>query len=39
MWIWLEQVLKTKDYIHVEQAQPFSEIYLSARPKLVKASF
>ncbi|CAK9270162.1 unnamed protein product [Sphagnum jensenii] len=32
-------VLKTKDYIHVEQAQPYSEIYLTARPKLMKARF
>jgi hypothetical protein len=35
----LPQVLKTKDYIHVEQAQPYSEIYLTARPKLMKARF
>ncbi|CAK9212386.1 unnamed protein product [Sphagnum troendelagicum] len=32
-------VLKTKDYIDVEQAQPYSEIYLTARPKLMKARF
>ncbi|CAK9219902.1 unnamed protein product [Sphagnum troendelagicum] len=32
-------VLKTKDYIHVEQVQPYSEIYLTARPKLMKARF
>jgi cohesin complex subunit SCC1 len=32
-------VLKTKDYIHVEQAQPYSEIFLTARPKLMKARF
>jgi hypothetical protein len=35
----LVQVLKTKDYIDVEQAQPYSEIYLTAQPKLIKARF
>ncbi|XP_002985553.2 sister chromatid cohesion 1 protein 4 [Selaginella moellendorffii] len=30
-------VLKTKDYINVEQMAPFDNIYISARPKLMKA--
>ncbi|XP_024378145.1 sister chromatid cohesion 1 protein 4 [Physcomitrium patens] len=32
-------VLKTKDYVDVEQPQPYGEIYISAQPKLMKASF
>ncbi|KAL2650609.1 hypothetical protein R1flu_018737 [Riccia fluitans] len=32
-------VLKTKDYIHVEQESPFGGIHISARPKLLKANF
>ncbi|KAL3686692.1 hypothetical protein R1sor_013001 [Riccia sorocarpa] len=32
-------VLKTKDYIHVEQESPYGDIQISARPKLLKANF
>ncbi|XP_073390608.1 sister chromatid cohesion 1 protein 4 isoform X2 [Physcomitrium patens] len=32
-------VLKTKDYVDVEQLQPYGEIYISAQPKLMTASF
>ncbi|OAE28424.1 hypothetical protein AXG93_115s1130 [Marchantia polymorpha subsp. ruderalis] len=32
-------VLKTKDYIHVEQDVPYGDIQISARPKLLKANF
>ncbi|KAL4554225.1 hypothetical protein LXL04_039656 [Taraxacum kok-saghyz] len=30
------QVLKTKDYIHVEQNQPFDNIHILPRSKLLK---
>ncbi|XP_021903344.1 sister chromatid cohesion 1 protein 4-like isoform X2 [Carica papaya] len=32
-------VLKTKDYIHVEQAKPFENINIKARAKLMKSDF
>ncbi|MBA0580739.1 hypothetical protein Gorai_022945 [Gossypium raimondii] len=32
-------VLKTRDYIHVEQGKPFDNIYIMPRAKLMKADF
>ena len=33
------QVLKTKDYINVEQAKPFDNINVKPRIKLMKSEF
>ncbi|KAM1096001.1 hypothetical protein EV1_010843 [Malus domestica] len=32
-------VLKTRDYIHVEQAKPFDNVYIGPRVKLMKSEF
>lgn len=33
------QVLKTRDYIHVEQAKPFDNLNIKPRVKLMKSDF